>query len=349
MNKDLAKFLVFWFIPVLLLFFWHFRSIIFPFLVGIIIGIAIQTFASYLTFKLKLNFYFNVFLVYALVIIVVGFVFYLVTQVLIGEFPRLMDKLKDYQDIFKSFNYKNSKFSLLKDFDIYSISSAYLSNAFGLVFSFLGGVFSLVLIFIVSIYVALRRNFPEEIFLFFSEEKRDDYAKIWRRIKRKISFWLIGQLFLGVFIGLSTYIFMGPIMKIDYAPMISLFSGLFELVPIIGPVLSLILALSITILVKPELFFFVLAFFILLQQLENHILVPLVMKKAIALHPLLVIFGILVGGKLGGVLGIIVILPILAASVEVINFLKMRGGVIGSTFPSGGKDSGSNPDPAADS
>ncbi len=72
------------------------------------------------------------------------------------------------------------------------------------------------------------------------------------------------------------------------------------------------------------------------------------MRKAIALHPLLVIFGILIGGKLGGVLGIIVILPILAASVEIINFLKMRGGVMGSTFPSGGKDSGSSPDPAAD-
>lgn len=348
MSKDLVKFLIFWLIPVFLLFFWYFRSIIFPFLVGIIIGISIQTFASYLSFKLKLNFYFNVFLVYTLVIILVSFVFYLVTQVLIEELPHLMERLGKYQEFLKGFNYENSKWSLLKDIDIYSISSNYLSNAFSFVFSVLGGIFSLILIFIVSIYVALRKNFPEEIFFFFSEEKREDYAKIWRKIKRKISFWLMGQLFLGVFIGLSTYIFMGLIMKIDHALMISLFSGLFELVPIIGPILSLILALSITILFKPELSFFVLVFFILLQQLENHLLVPLVMKKAIALHPLLVIFGILIGGKLGGVLGIIVILPILATSVEIINFLRMRGGVMGSTFPSGGKNSGSSPDPAAD-
>jgi predicted PurR-regulated permease PerM len=62
-------------------------------------------------------------------------------------------------------------------------------------------------------------------------------------------------------------------------------------------------------------------FFILLQQLENHFLVPLVMKKALALNPLLVILGILIGAKIGGILGIIIIIPILGSIIEV---LKIR-------------------------
>jgi predicted PurR-regulated permease PerM len=62
-------------------------------------------------------------------------------------------------------------------------------------------------------------------------------------------------------------------------------------------------------------------FFILLQQLENHFLVPLVMRKAVALNPLLIILGILIGAKIGGILGIIIIIPILGSVIE---FLKIR-------------------------
>ncbi len=348
MAKSLEKFLIFWLIPFFFLALWYFLPLILPFLVGIILGIAIQSFASYLSFRLKINFYFNVFIIYSLIILIITFVFYLTAQVLIEQLPSLIKKLEPYGIVFKEFNFKNYQLEFLQKLDIIKITSGYLSNILGFISNFFYSLFAITLIFVVSIYVALRKNFLEDIFDFFAQEKAEEYSKIWRKIKRKISFWLIGQLFLGVFIGFTTYIFVGPILKINYATMIALFSGLFELIPIIGPILSLLLALAITILTKPEVVFFVAAFFVILQQVENHLLVPLVMKKAISLHPLLVIFGILIGGQVGGILGIIVILPLLGASVEIINYFRMRGGVIGSTFPSGGKDSGSSPDPAAE-
>jgi predicted PurR-regulated permease PerM len=105
-----------------------------------------------------------------------------------------------------------------------------------------------------------------------------------------------------IFIGLSTYIFLGLILKVKYALLISLIAGLLEAVPILGPIITLIIAFLIIFL-------------------ENHFLVPLVMRKALALNPLLIILGILIGAKIGGILGIIIIIPILGSVIEI---LKIR-------------------------
>jgi predicted PurR-regulated permease PerM len=185
--------------------------------------------------------------------------------------------------------------------------------------NFFGGFLSLILIFVISLYVSLAKNFPENIVPFFKIE--EEYLKAWRTIRRKISFWFLGQIILMIFIGLSTYIFLGLILKVKYALLISLIAGLLEAVPILGPIITLIIAFLIIFLENPSYILPTIIFFILLQQLENHFLVPLVMRKALALNPLLIILGILIGAKIGGILGIIIIIPILGSVIEI---LKIR-------------------------
>lgn len=336
--------IIFWLIPFVVLSFWYLREIIFPFLAGIIIGTAIQTLGSYISKRINLNFYFVVFLIFSFLIILSSLSFYFVLKVFLDQVPGFIDNLEKFFETNK-ISYKNFKLEFqIKE--LTDVINKYFANVVNFLVSFFGSLLSVILVFIISIYVAFMRNFPEAYVKFFSFKNEDEIIKFIRKIKLKIGFWLLGLIFLAFFIGISTYIFTGLILNLKYAATISLAAGLLEVLPVIGPIISLILATAAVLIDKPEATLLVIGFFILLQQLENHLLVPFVMKKAISVNPLFVIFSILVGGKIGGILGIITILPIVGIIVEVINYLKMRGGVMGSTLPSGGKDPGSSPGPA---
>ncbi len=320
MSIDYRKIIVFWFVPIILLSFWYLREIIFPFLVGIILGLVIQTISFFLNYKLKINYYLNVFLIYTFLIILFSSTFYLTFKVILNQLPSLFFKLQPY---INELNLKRLDF--IKNWqEFLTLGGDYLPNIFRFIYNFIGGFFSLILIFIVSIYTSLNKNFPKEIFDLLPEEKREDYFRLWRKIKRRVSFWMLGQLVLMLTIGLATYLFVGPILKINYAGLIGLTAGLLEIIPIIGPTFSLIMASIITFLDKPDLVLIVAVFFVLLQQLENHFLVPILMKRAVAINPLLIILGVLIGGKLGGILGIILTLPILGAIVEIFNYYKEK-------------------------
>lgn len=317
MGSELKKFLIFWLVPVMMLGFWYLRQPFLAFFVGLLVGFSIQTIALFLNYRLKLNYHLNVFLIYLFLIILIAFTFYLTFNVLTEELPQLFRKLEPYLK-----EYRLENFYLKTNWqDLFSFGSNYFPNIFRFIYNFFGGVFSLILIFIVSLYVAFNKNFPQPIFKIFPEEKREIYEKTWRRIKRKISFWFLGQVILMIFIGVFSYLFVGPILQINYAPLIGLLAGILEIVPVLGPLFALIVAAVITLLDKPQFLFLVVGYFILLQQIENHFLVPLVMRRAIALNPLFVILGVLIGSKLGGILGIITILPLLGVGVEIFNLL----------------------------
>jgi len=308
MAESLKKNIIFWLIPVVFLSLWYLREIIIPFLAGIIIGSAIQALAFYLNYRFKINYYLSVFLVYSFSIFLIVITFYLTIKVLIEEIPSLLEKIQPYISLTKNFDIKT------KWTDILSLSD-YFPNVLRFLSNFFGGFLSLILIFVISLYVSLAKNFPEYIFSFL--KLKEEYFKIWRRVRRKISFWFLGQIVLMIFLGLATYIFVGLILKVKYALLISLIAGMFEAVPILGPIVTLIIASLVIFLENSNYVLPTIIFFILLQQLENHFLVPLVMKKAVALSPLLIILGILIGAKVGGILGIIIMIPILGGIFEI--------------------------------
>lgn len=342
MNFGIKNILFFWIIPVIFLGFWYFRQPLLAFIAGLLFGFVVQTIALYLNYKLKLNYYLNVFLIYLFFIVLVITIFYLTFDVLTEELPKLFHIFQKLKPFLEEYNL-NQIYLKDKWQNFLFSNSVKLSEFLGFIYDFLGGFFSLILIFVVSIYTALQRQLPQQVFKIFPREKRENYEKIWRMIKRKISFWFLGQIILMFFIGFFSYLFVGPILKINYALLIGFLAGLLEIIPIFGPAFTAFFASVITFLDKPELTFIVIGYFILLQQIENHLLVPIVMKKATNINPLLIILGMLIGAKIGGVLGIIIILPLLGIVVELIN---LAGSSNGRTPPSGGGDPGSSPGPA---
>jgi predicted PurR-regulated permease PerM len=112
-----------------------------------------------------------------------------------------------------------------------------------------------------------------------------------------------------IFVGLATFLCL-KIFKVNYAVTLSLFAGITNIVPFLGPFLAGIVMTLFILLEDWAKAFFVLIAFILIQQIESNIISPFLTKKIIGLPPVLVLLSITVGGKLFGILGVMLILPI---------------------------------------
>jgi predicted PurR-regulated permease PerM len=106
-------------------------------------------------------------------------------------------------------------------------------------------------------------------------------------------------------------------LNVPLALTLALLGGVLEIIPYIGPTLSVIPAFLIGLTISPLIAVAVLIAYILIQQIENHIIIPLLMKKAVGLNPVVIILVLLIGGKLAGIGGLILAVP-LASAISVV-------------------------------
>jgi predicted PurR-regulated permease PerM len=124
---------------------------------------------------------------------------------------------------------------------------------------------------------------------------------------------MLGQLLLMLIIFVFDFLAL-YFLKVPYALAIAIVSGLLEIVPYIGPIISATLATMVGFLISPIVGLLALAIFTAIQQIEGHIIVPQVMKKAVGLNPVVVILALLIGAKLAGAFGAVLAVPITAAA-----------------------------------
>ena len=109
-------------------------------------------------------------------------------------------------------------------------------------------------------------------------------------------------------VGLLTFIGLNLI-GIRYALALAVLAGLLEAIPNLGPTISSIPAILLGFAVSPVMGVTALALYFIIQQLENNLIVPVVMKKAVGLNPIITLIALIVGGKIAGVLGVILAVP----------------------------------------
>ncbi len=144
--------------------------------------------------------------------------------------------------------------------------------------------------------------------------------------------WVRGQLVLGLVVGLATFVgllVLGAV--IDpvfwrFAVLFAVLAGLLELLPIIGPIISAIPPLLVALTVSPAAIVATFLLYLGVQQVENTVLVPKIQGDAVELHPSLVVFALILGGAIAGLLGAILALPITAAGRDVFRYLFRRLG-----------------------
>jgi predicted PurR-regulated permease PerM len=153
-----------------------------------------------------------------------------------------------------------------------------------------------------------------------------------RSVERVLSQWVRAQFVLGFAVGAFTFIgllllsrFVDPIFG-RYALLLSVIAGILELLPIIGPIIAAVPAVLIAATAGPEAAIAALILYTLVQQIENNFLVPKIQGDATELHPAAVMFAIIIGGALGGLVGAILALPVAAAGRDVVRYLFRRVG-----------------------
>ena len=158
-------------------------------------------------------------------------------------------------------------------------------------------------------------------------------ADVWHVIhivERVFSQWVRGQIFLGVTVGIATFLGLlllgatvDPIFT-RFAVLLAIIAGLLELLPIIGPIIAAVPAVVLAATAGVEAVVAALLLYLIVQQVENNLLVPKIQGEAVELHPSAVMFALVMGGAIGGLLGAILALPVTAAGRDVFRYLFMR-------------------------
>jgi predicted PurR-regulated permease PerM len=190
-----------------------------------------------------------------------------------------------------------------------------------------GGLFSLLIVLVITFYLTVEENALKKFVKFVVPSRHRTYTMdLINRMQMKIGMWLRGQLLLSLIVGILTYIGLN-ILGVKYALLLALSAGILEIIPYLGPWLSGVPAVLVAFsdsLVKVLL---VILLYLLVQQLENHLIVPKLMQKMVGLNPIIVIMAILVGAKLGGVIGGLLGVPVAAAiSVYLADIIKDKKG-----------------------
>jgi predicted PurR-regulated permease PerM len=184
-----------------------------------------------------------------------------------------------------------------------------VGTVLGAVVGVVGGLFGLLTILILTFYTLVEADRLRDTMLqLFPAGVRKRVASASRDITVKVSAWLGGQLLLGGIIGASSAIGLW-VLGIPFFYVLALISGIGELIPVVGPVLSAIPAIAVASTISVNKVLLVIVFFIIQQQFENHILVPKVMERQVGVSAVTVIVALLIGGKLLGILGAILAVP----------------------------------------
>ncbi len=192
------------------------------------------------------------------------------------------------------------------------------ASVFGIITSIFGGVVFVLTAFVLSFYLAASRNGVEKflkVILPNAYERR--VISVYVKAKTRMGLWLQGQIFLSVIVGTITALGLW-ILGVDHSLLLGVLAGVFEIVPFVGPIFAGLLAFMVAITTSLELGIYVLIFFIIVQQLESHILVPFVMKRTVELHPVIVVISLVAGSQIAGFIGIILAIPAAVILQEIV-------------------------------
>lgn len=207
--------------------------------------------------------------------------------------------------------------------NIVEVLSGYLQqfsqSALNLAIGAFGGLFSFVAIVVISFYLSVMKNGIQNFLAAIVPERYEEYiTDLWRRVEIKVGLWLQGQLLLALVVGLMVFVGL-TLLKVKFALVFAILAMLLEIVPIAGPVLAAIPAILMAFIQSPSLGLWVLIMWVVIQQVENHLLVPLVLGKTTGLNPVVVILAILIGAQLAGIVGALLGVPVATIIAELLD------------------------------
>lgn len=187
-----------------------------------------------------------------------------------------------------------------------------------------GGIFNLILILVFSFYLVAQEEGITKFLKTIVPLKHEEYAvDLWRRSQRKIGLWMQGQLVSSAVVMVLVYVGL-LIVGVPNALLLAVLAGVFELVPF-GSIFAAIPAVFLAYISGGmTIALVVVGIYVVVQQLQGHVIYPMVMKKVVGVSPMISITALIIGGMLAGILGILIAVPVAAAAMELVSDLEAR-------------------------
>jgi len=285
---------------------WQIRSILLLFFVCFMIMEAVNPTIVKLE-KLKIPRPVGILIIYALILSVLGFVVATIILILVEQTTGLINSLPATLDNITLFGLTPNTIDWSSQLQLLEKLPAEIAKTVVSIFS---NVVSGVVILVVTFYLLLeRKNIDHYSFNIFGQKGKEKVIKLLENLESRLGHWLNAELILMTVVGLLSYLGY-TLIGLKYAVPLALVAGLMEAVPNIGPTVTTVLAAIVGLTISPVTALFAILVGIIIQQLENNLLVPKVMKETVGLNPLITILVIAVGAKLAGIVGAILAVPV---------------------------------------
>jgi predicted PurR-regulated permease PerM len=168
-------------------------------------------------------------------------------------------------------------------------------------------------------YDYVRKN----ILSLFNKKSRRRLNDVWDRVELKMRHWVKAHLILNTVVGLMVWLAL-TILAIPFAGLLAFIAFLVEIIPTLGPVIAALPAVLLGFGISGTKGILVVVAYVIIQQIENHILSPLLLGKTVRLHPIIIIISLLVGAKLLGIVGALIAVPFTLCLSAVYDSYRVR-------------------------
>lgn len=321
------------------------KAIIITLLISVIIMSAMVPGIEFLKNKFRFKYTYAIATVFSLTLLTILVLIFLVFPPFINQLIHFTEKFPSYvQSLSKGLTFLTADQADSVTKNLTDLFTSQISSLFGNLLRLTVNVFSGFLTFIsiavFTFYLLLeRQKIKSNLHLFIPNVSQKTLLKLADEIELRLGAWVRGQLSLSVIIGITTLVGLNLLLLIytlitgnydqnfaSFTVSLAIIAGILELVPVIGPILSAVPAVVIAFSQDPTLGFAVIGLYVLIQQLENNLIVPVVMNRAVGLNPMLVLLSLLIGGSLLGVIGTLIAVPV-AAIVQIIysEYTELKG------------------------
>lgn len=308
---------------VFLLFLFQIRYILLIFFIGMIISAALNPLVEKLG-RWRIPRVLAVVVIYVLIFVFLGLVLAGVIPPLISQTSTFITRFPDYSRSLGFWSIDENMVNVQID-QFLSRLGAISVDIFKLTLGVFGNFINLFTVIFVSFYMLLEhKNLDKYLLRLFGSANNRKVEEIINKVERRMGEWVRAEVTLMLIVGIMSYVGL-RLLGIDFALPLALLAGLLEIVPNIGPLLSSVPAILAGLAISPLMGLAVVALYFLVQQIENHFIVPQVMAKETGVNPLVTIFALMAGFKIGGMPTAVLSIPIvLLIEVLATEFLSSK-------------------------
>jgi predicted PurR-regulated permease PerM len=186
-----------------------------------------------------------------------------------------------------------------------------------------GGILSFLLVIVLSFYLSVESDGVSNFLRIVTPVKNEKYILgLWKRSQHKIGRWMQGQVVLAIIIAMLVFLGL-TLLRVDNALLLAVLAGMFEIIPLFGPILASIPAVTLALVTNGmSSALLVVGLYIIIHQFENQLIYPLVVRKIVGVPPLVSILALIVGFKLAGFVGLLISVPVATMLMEFLNDIE---------------------------